>query len=233
VRVPSIRGVVMASALALALALAWSGGLQGGQAKKVPAPAPKPPAAKPQAGNKAGAPKPVPTEALERFLNMSPEERQKALSKLPPQQQKQLQTRLDNLDRMSPAQRAQQLERARQLEKLTPQRQKAVTSQIQGMTGLSVADQREYLNGPEFGKKFSPEEQQIVRDRFPPATSNVVKPTDKLVPARRQAVQQETQRIRAMPLAERREALHSPEFSQQYSPEEQQIIRDNFPNAAK
>lgn len=164
---------------------------------------------------------------------MNPEERQRALSKLPPQQQKQIQNRLDNLDRMNPAQRQQQLERARQLEALPPDRRQAVTRQIQSMNWMSIADQRQLLNSPEFAKNYSPAEQQIVRDRFAPANSNVVKPTDKLVPARRQAVNQERQRISAMTFAERRQALHSPEFAQQFSPEEQQILRGYFPGAAK
>ena len=164
---------------------------------------------------------------------MSPEERQKALSKLPAAQRQQVQNRLDNLDRLSPAQREQRLNQARQLEQLPPARRQAVTRQIQGMNGRSIADQRQALNSPEFKQNFSPEEQQLVRDRFPAAASNVVRPSDKLVPARRQAVNQETQRIRAMPFAERREALHSPEFTQNFSPEEQDIIRNNFPNAAK
>ena len=41
-----------------------------------------------------------------------------------------------------------------------------------------------------------------------------LRPTDKLVPARRQAVNQETQRIRTtMTFPQRRRLLHSPEFS--------------------
>jgi hypothetical protein len=238
VRASLHRGSVVPGTLALLLAFALPQ-VRAGQAKpKAPAPAakpaPKPPPnpAKP-GGNKAGGPKQVPTEQLEKLLNMSQEERQKALSKLPPQQQKQLQTRLDNLDRMTPAQRQQNLERTRQLEALTPARRQAVTRQIQSMNGLSVADQREILNNPDFGKSFSPQEQQIIRDRFAPATSNVVKPTDKLAPARRQAVNQEMQRINQMSFAERQQALHSPEFNQNFSPEEQEILRDRFPNAAK
>jgi Protein of unknown function (DUF3106) len=237
VRVPFIRSVAVAGAVALMLT-ASTGQAQGAQPKTKPPPAPRPvnkPAAKP--GNNQGKQpgRPVPAEELGKLLNMSPEEREKALtnSKLTPAQRQRVQNQLDNLDRLSPTQRAQQLERARQLEKLPPARQQAVTNQIKNMNGLSYADQREILNSPEFGKGFSPEEQQIVRERYPQAASNVVRPEDKLVPARRQAVNQERQRIRAMTIPERREALHDPEFSQKFSPEEQQIIRDSFPNAAK
>jgi hypothetical protein len=238
VRIPFIRGVVTASACALMLA--WTAELEGGQVKK-PAPPPKPPAAKPQGGNKAGGNKAgggkqVPAQELRRLLDMPPEQRGKALanSNLTPQQRQQVQNQLDNLDRMAPAQREQRLNQISQLEKLPPARQQAVKGQIQSMNGLSIADQRQFLHSPEFSQKYSPEEQQIIRDRFPPANSEVVRPTDKLVPARRQAVQQEVQRIRALPAGpERREALHNPEFNQNFSPDEQQIIRDNFPNAAK
>jgi hypothetical protein len=236
VRVSFIRSVIVAGALALALA-AGTGQAQGAQQKVKPPPAPKPAQTPKQAAKQAArqAAKQVPAEQLGKLLNMSPEEREKALanSKLTPEQRQRVQNQLDNLDRMSPAQREQRLNRISQLEKLPQARQQAVTKQIQGMNNLSIADQRQMLNSPEFGKNFSSEEQQIVRDRFPAANSNVVRPTDKLVPARRQAVQQETQRIRAMTIPERREALHDPEFSQKFSPDEQQIIRDTFPGAAK
>jgi hypothetical protein len=207
-----------------------------GQAKNKNAPVAKPAPNKPPVGGgakKAAPPKPVPAEQLEKLLNMNAEERQKAMSKLPPQQQKQLQARLDNLDRQSPAQRQQTLDRLRELEKLPPARQQAVTNQIQSMNKLSFADQREILNNPDFAKNYSPEEQQIIRERFPQAASNVAKPIDKLSPARRQAVNQEGQRIQQMSFPERQQALHSPEFNQNFSPEEQQILRDRFPNAAK
>jgi mRNA-degrading endonuclease RelE of RelBE toxin-antitoxin system len=213
--------------------LASSANLMAGQARVAPSPAPKPPAAKPQAGKNAGGARPVQADQLEKLLNMSPEEREKTLSKLPPGQRQRVQNRLDNLDRMSPAQREQNLERARQLEKLPPERRQAVTKQIQTMNGLSIADQRQILHSPDFNQNFSPQEQEIVRDRFPRAASDVVRPIDKLVPARRQAVNQQMQRIRAMGFEQRRQFLHSPEFDQNFSPEEQEIIRNNFKTAAK
>lgn len=219
----------------IALALASSASLMGGQPKaRVASPAaPRPQAAKPPAAKRAGGGKAVQADQLEKLLNMTPAEREQELSRLPPAQRQRVQNRLDNLDRMNPAQRAQNLERARQLEQLPPDRRQAVTRQIQSMNGLSIADQRQILHSPDFNQNYSPQEQEIVRERFAAAASDVVKPTDKLVPARRQAVNQETKRIRALSFRERRQALHSPEFSQNFSPEEQEIIRNNFPNAAK
>ncbi len=168
------------------------------------------------------------------MLKMSPEEREKNLSKLPPAQQTRLRNQLNNLDRMTPAQRARNVWiKISRLEKLPPERRQAVTKQVQSMNGLSVADQREFLHSSEFARNYSPDEQQIVRERFPAAASDAVKPTDKLIPERRQAVNQERQRIQGMSFEERKQALNSPEFGQKFSPEEQQILRDNFPNAAK
>jgi hypothetical protein len=233
VRVLLIRGGLTGL---IVLGLASSASLMGGQQKGRVAPAPpKPQAAKPQGGRagKAGGPKQVQADQLEKLLNMSPEEREKALSKLPPAQRQRVQNRLDNLDRMSPEQRERNLERARQLEQLPPERRQAVTKQIQSMNGLSISDQRQILHNPDFNQNFTPQEQEIIRDRFPAAASDVVRPVDKLLPARRQAVNQQVQRLRAMSFPERRQFLHSPEFDQNFSPDEQEIIRNNFKNAAK
>ncbi len=234
--VPFIRGGLTGMIVLIVLILASSATLMGGQAKaKVPPPPPpaKPQAAKPNAGKNGGGGKAVQADQLEKLLNMSPEERQKTLSKLPPAQRQRVRTRLDTLDRMSPEQRERNLERARQLEELPPARRQAVTKQIQSMNGLSIADQRLILHSPEFSQNFSPQEQEIIRERFPAGASEVVRPIDKLLPSRRQAVREQVQRIRAMPFAQRRQYLHSQEFSQNFSPDEQEIIRDNFRNAAK
>ncbi len=57
---------------------------------------------------------------------------------------------------------------------------------------------------------------------------------EKLPPGRRQAVTQQMQSIAKLPtVQERRAVIHSPEFQQNFSPEEQQLIRDRFPGAAK
>lgn len=218
------------------LMLASCGLLEAGQPKpKPPPPAPKANKGAKQAAKQAArqAAKQMPAEQLQRFLDMSPEDREKALSKLPDAQRQAVQQRLDNLERMSPAQRAQTLDQARRLESLPPARRQAVTTQIRSMGGLSIADQRQMIHSPEFNQNFSPEEQQLIRDRYAAAASNVVRPTDKLVPARRQALNQQVQSMSGLSVGEKRQILQSPEFNQNFSPEEQQIIRDRFPNAAK
>ena len=152
--------------------------LEAGQPKaKAPA-APKPPAAKtPNQANKQAnqqankqAAKAVPADQLEKLLNMSPEEREKNLSKYPPAQRQNLQNRLNNLDKLTPEQRAQRLDRTRRLESLPPARRQAVNQQMQAIANLpTVQERRAVIRSPEFQKNFSPEEQQLIRDRFPGA----------------------------------------------------------------
>jgi hypothetical protein len=48
----------------------------------------------------------------------------------------------------------------------------------------------------------------------------------KLPPVRRQAVRDELQTLRALRPVERRARINSPEFREQYSPEEIQLMRD-------
>jgi hypothetical protein len=51
----------------------------------------------------------------------------------------------------------------------------------------------------------------------------------KLPKDRQQAVRQRFQEIRALPFAERRRALTGDDFKQNFSPEEQQVVRGAFP----
>ncbi len=144
--------------------------LEAAQPKvKTPA-APKPQPSPKQArqANKQ-APRPVPADQLEKLLNMSPEERQKNLSKFPPAQRQNLENRLNNLDKLSPQQRAQRLDRARRLENLPPARRQAVNREVQGIQQMPFAERQARLHSPEFNQTYSPEEQQLIRETFPGA----------------------------------------------------------------
>jgi hypothetical protein len=146
--------------------------LDAGQPKVKPPPPAKPakPPAQPKQANKQGAPKPVPADELEKMLKMSPEEREKNLSKYPPAQRQNLENRLNNLDKLSPDERAKRLDRARRLESLPPARRQAVNQQIQSIRQLPPgAPRRAALHNPEFEKNFSPDEQQLIREQFPGA----------------------------------------------------------------
>jgi hypothetical protein len=54
-----------------------------------------------------------------------------------------------------------------------------------------------------------------------------------LTPERKLAVTQEIDSIKLMRFVQRRARLHSREFEQSYAPDELELIRDTFPNAAK
>ncbi len=56
---------------------------------------------------------------------------------------------------------------------------------------------------------------------------------ESLPPGRRQAVRQEIQSLKDMTFRERRLRLHSDEFNRSFSPDEQQLIREQYQNAAR
>jgi hypothetical protein len=109
-----------------------------------------------------------PVEQLERFEQMSPEERQKALAKLPAARRARVETQLANLDKLTPEQRARRIARLQALQSLPPERRKAVQQEIQDLRALPPRLRAARLNGDEM-KTFSPVEQQLIRDTFPKA----------------------------------------------------------------
>jgi hypothetical protein len=151
--------------IVVAMSMAPAGLAQSKKATVTPAPAPKT-AAKP--ANKPAAPVrgPVGAEQLERLLNMTPEQRQKALSQLPPGRRQQLHTRLDNLDSLPADRRTKQLDQLKRLESLSPQRQQAVRQEFQNINAMTFKERRERLHSDEFNQTYTPEEQQLIRDRF-------------------------------------------------------------------
>jgi Protein of unknown function (DUF3106) len=119
---------------------------------------------------------------IDDFEKMSPEERQKALDRLPPKQRQQVEERLKNFNQLPPGQqqslknmynRLNQLPPARQevvrgaLTKFAEQpadRQQAMRQELQGMAGLPEQERQARLANPEFRSKFNGQEQGIVRD---------------------------------------------------------------------
>jgi hypothetical protein len=144
--------------------------LEAGQPKvNIPAipKTPKPPGSRPGAKQAAKA---VPADQLQKLLKMSPQDREKNLSKLPPAQRTRVENQLNNLDKMTPERRAQRLDQISRLEKLPPARRQAVTKEMQSIRQLpTVGERRAAIHSPEFEKNFSPEEQQLIREQFPGA----------------------------------------------------------------
>ena len=162
--------------------------------KAKPAPPPKPtPAAKvpagprPNPGKAGGAPKKgIPRinnpGLAQRLLQMTPEQREQVLEKLPPQQQENVRRNLERLDRLPAAEKEHIAAQARGLDSLPPQQRRLVIQQLNAFNKLPddrilpvrralvnlmrmPEEQREErLDSEGFKKNFSPEEQGILRD---------------------------------------------------------------------
>jgi hypothetical protein len=136
-----ISGAVVALAVCGAVVPAW------GQAKALPR---RPPA--------------LPGPALQRLSQMTPEQRQKALARLPPERRARIEEQLNKLEQLPPDQRARLVERYEVFQGLPRDRQAAVRSELQALRRLPTPQLRERLNSPEFQQNFSPEEQRLLRE---------------------------------------------------------------------
>jgi hypothetical protein len=132
-----------------------------------------------------GADQPAAQQArtpIDRWNQMSPEERERELAKLPPE-------------------RAQQIrERIRRYNQLPPQVKQVLRERYQKFAQLP------------------PDKQEVVRQSL--------RDFRQLSQERRPLVRREIGRLRALPEAERGARMNSEEFRGQFSPQEQQIIRD-------
>jgi hypothetical protein len=154
------------------LAVVWLGIGPLEAQKKPPANPPAPhPAGKAGKPPNSNQPKENPVEQLERFQKMSPEERDKALAKLPPERRERVEQQLQRFDKMKPEQREQQMARLKAFQKLSPQRRQIVRQEIDDIRSLPPRLRAARLNGVEM-KSFSPDEQQLIRDNFPGITRN-------------------------------------------------------------
>jgi Protein of unknown function (DUF3106) len=134
---------------------------------------------------RGGAPKaarnlPVPGNPIELLRAMTPEQRERALEKFPPDRQAQIRKGLDNFDKQNEAQKQRQLQELDEFYRLAPDKQQLVRQQRQAFNRLAddrkIAVRAAYANlskmGPEeraerlarpqFQARFSPEELQIL-----------------------------------------------------------------------
>ena len=104
---------------------------------------------------------PLPAPAVERFLQMSPEDRERALSQLTPERRQQVEERLNRLQQLPP----DQLERLQGLYpafiNLRPLRRQAVRTEIQELRKLKPVERKDRLNAD--AREFSAEEMDILR----------------------------------------------------------------------
>ncbi len=124
----------------------------------------------------------APKTPIDEFQTMSPEERQKALNRLPPKQRDEFEKRLQRFNELPPEQqrvlknmysRLNQLPAGRQeavrksmnqFFETPPDRRQAMREELRGLGALPESEREAHMASPEFRSKFSPAEQEIVRD---------------------------------------------------------------------
>jgi hypothetical protein len=104
---------------------------------------------------------PLPAPAVERFLHMSPEEQERALSQLPPERRQQVETQLNRLQQLPPDQRQRLQDLYPAFVNLRPARRQAVREEIQQLRLLKPAERKDRLNSD--ARDFSPDEMDILR----------------------------------------------------------------------
>ena len=128
--------------------------------------------------------------AVERLANMSPEQRKKALQKLPPDRRKKLEERLNQYDRLTPSQKAKlygQYENFKELpaehqahlrrlfqrfNNFPPERQDALRAEVQKMQTLSDPDRRARMNSDEFRNRYDQRERALLAELAKTVPSN-------------------------------------------------------------
>ena len=103
---------------------------------------------------------PLPAPAVERFLQMSPEDRERALSQLAPERRQQVETQLNRLQQLSPEQMQRLQDLYPAFVSLRPARRQAVRAEIQELRQLKAAERKDRLNSD--AGNFSPEEMGIL-----------------------------------------------------------------------
>ncbi|MEQ1885125.1 MAG: DUF3106 domain-containing protein [Bryobacteraceae bacterium] len=101
--------------------------------------------------------------ALELLETMSPEEREKALAKLPPARRIQIEARLRRLEALPESERQQLRQRFQDFERLTSDRQDALRLEIQALRSMRPVMRRRRVMSQAFQRQYSSEEQRILR----------------------------------------------------------------------
>jgi hypothetical protein len=136
----------------------------------------------PKGGQKAGPRLSNPNSEAARLYRANPEQRERALEKLPFNLQQRIRRELDWFDGLSKDQQQMVLTRSERLAALSPEQQRAFTEQLRALNRLEPErrrmvrqalmrlqresdDQRKIILGREqFRSRFSPEELQIITD---------------------------------------------------------------------
>jgi hypothetical protein len=89
-----------------------------------------------QPRNRRGGPPPANTALIERLNRMTPEERQRALDKLPPERRQRLEKRLENFKALPPEVREKLREDYEEFQKLPVERQNAIRRSFRQLNEL-------------------------------------------------------------------------------------------------
>lgn len=101
-------------------------------------------------------------DALERFLQMSPQERRQALAQLPPARQRQILQRLAALELLSEDERELLRGRLQAFSGLPPARRQAVRAELQNLRRMTREERRRRLDSDSLKQNFSEEERQLL-----------------------------------------------------------------------
>ncbi|HBY63484.1 MAG TPA: hypothetical protein DEH78_26975 [Solibacterales bacterium] len=123
--------------------------------------------------------RPIPTP-IERWQQMSPEERQKALDRLPPERRKMMEERLREYRQLSEDEQARLSSQYEEFRKLPPRRQRemrrlfqefrelpmerrrVVRRELEQLRGLAPGERKSRLASGEFRERFSESERRLI-----------------------------------------------------------------------
>jgi hypothetical protein len=117
-----------------------------------------------QAGKKKAAEPLAAGRALERWESMTPEQRERALSRLSPERRAQIEERLRRLEQLPPEERERLKQRYQDFAALPRDRQDALRLEIQALRNMRPVMRRRRVMSPEFQRHYSPEEKRILRE---------------------------------------------------------------------
>jgi hypothetical protein len=155
-------------------------------------------ATNPTAGQAKPAPKLAnPGTLVRQLMRMSPEQRERALEKLPPRRQAEIRERLQQFDNLPRAEQQRRLQLSEMFANLPPEKQDLVRRQIQAfnqlpddrrrivgaafqrLRRLPASERQARIASQPFRNRFTPAEQQILADlseNLPPPQTEPARP---------------------------------------------------------
>jgi phage-related protein len=154
---------------------------RGGKAAARPAPRAQQP--RPQQAPRPNARQPDNhrgEQLFDRLMRMTPGDREKALSQLPPKRRQQLEQRMRNFQDLPPAVQTRRLDRLERLNSLPPQRQnevrqsmkdlqdlpdgrkKTINQEMNRMSRMTDDERAARMNSDDFRNRYSPDEQRMM-----------------------------------------------------------------------